>query len=145
MVIRCLKFAVAYLMIGVVMGLIMGITRQFQYAPVHAHINLLGWVSLAVIALIYHAFPQAAQTRLARMHFRLHNIGLPIFMLSLFLFLDDQAWARFGIPVGAMMTLVGLALFVINLVRTVGVAPTAPALAAAGPRVVDAVQQNEFR
>jgi cbb3-type cytochrome oxidase subunit 1 len=117
-------------MVGVVMGLVMGITRQFQYAPIHAHINLLGWVSLAVIALIYHAFPQAAQTRLARLHFRLHNIGLPIFMVSLFLFIEGQPWARFGIPIGAMMTLFAVTVFVINLIRTVGVAQPVAAPAA---------------
>ena len=119
MVFRCLKFAVAYLMIGVVMGVVMGITHQFQYAPVHAHINLLGWVSLAVIALIYKAFPHAAETRLARLHFRLHNIGLPVFMIGLVLAINDHDWALPAVRIGAFMTLAGVTLFVVNVVRTV--------------------------
>jgi len=123
-VLRCLKFAVAYLMLGVVMGMFMGVTHQFQYAPVHAHINLLGWVSLAVIALIYNAFPQAALTRLARMHFGLHNVGLPLFMGCLVLIINGQAWADWGVRIGAFMTLAAITLFVVNLIATVRVAPT---------------------
>ena len=48
MAIRFLKFAVVYLMLGMGMGMAMGITHHFEYAPVHAHINLLGWASLAL-------------------------------------------------------------------------------------------------
>ncbi len=51
---RFLKIAVVYFVIGAVVGLYMGITATFTQAPVHAHLNLLGWVSLAVIGLIYH-------------------------------------------------------------------------------------------
>jgi len=106
-------------MIGVVMGVVMGITHQFQYAPVHAHINLLGWVSLAVIALIYKPFPHAAETRLARMHFRLHNVGLPVFMVGLILAINNQDWALPAVRIGAFMTLAAVTMFVVNLVRTV--------------------------
>jgi len=30
--------------------------------PTHAHMNLLGWVSMALFGLIYQAFPAAGQT-----------------------------------------------------------------------------------
>lgn len=112
---RFLKIAVLYLVAGVWMGLFMGITQQFQYVPVHAHINLLGWASLGLIGLIYHVHPSAAQTRLARLHFWLHNVGLPIFMVSLFLQLSGHPEARPGIAAGAIITLAGIMLFAINL------------------------------
>src|SRR5262249_24771522 len=128
-VLRCLRFAVAYLMIGVVMGIVMGITRQFQYAPVHAHINLLGWVSLAVMGLIYKAFPHAAETRLARMHFRLDNVGLPVFMLGLALLINDQGVALRAVQIGAFMMLAAITMFVVNLLRTVRIPQPMPAAA----------------
>lgn len=118
MAIRFLKISVVYLMIGSVMGLAMGITHQFQYAPVHAHINLLGWASLALISLIYHLYPGVAQTRLAQWHFWLHNIGVPVFMVSLFLFLSGHASAQGGVVIGAITTLVAIQMFAINLLRT---------------------------
>ena len=78
-----LRIATLYLIVGVLMGFVMGITEAFQYAPVHAHVNLLGWASLALVGVIYHLYPAAAETRLARVHFWLHNLGLPVFMVSL--------------------------------------------------------------
>ena len=54
-----LKIAVLYLLAGSTFGLIMGLTHQFQFAPVHAHANLLGWASLALAGLIYWLCPQA--------------------------------------------------------------------------------------
>lgn len=115
---RSLKAAVVYLLIGVWMGLVMGITQQFQFAPVHAHINLLGWVSLGVIGLIYRAYPQIETTALARWHFRLHNFGLPVFMLSLYLVISGHAQAKPGVVIGATVTVIALTLFVVNLWRT---------------------------
>ena len=38
---------------GMVMGIIMGISQDFTLAPAHAHLNLLGWVTLALYGL-YH-------------------------------------------------------------------------------------------
>ena len=115
MVVRCLVFAVVYLVLGVVMGVAMGITHRFEYAPVHAHVNLLGWASLALFALIYHIRPQAAATRLARLQFVLHNTGLPLFMVSLFLLRSGVERAETWVRVGGAITFAGLVLFAVNL------------------------------
>jgi hypothetical protein len=117
--IRFLKIAVIYLAIGVVAGMVMGILHQFQYAPVHAHLGLLGWASLALAGLIYHFYPEAAQTRLARLHFWMHNLGLPVFLLGLFLRASDQEIAGAFLKIGAPATVVGVMMFVVNIVRNV--------------------------
>ena len=75
---RLIRIAVAYLAIGVTMGIVMGITHQFSLAPVHAHVNLLGWASLAIMGVVYRVYPAAGETRLARAHFWIHNIALPV-------------------------------------------------------------------
>jgi hypothetical protein len=38
---------------GMTMGIVMGITQDFTLAPSHAHLNLLGWVTMAIYGL-YH-------------------------------------------------------------------------------------------
>jgi cbb3-type cytochrome oxidase subunit 1 len=129
MVVSCLRVAVVYLMLGVVMGVAMGVTHRFEYAPVHAHINLLGWVSLGLFALIYHMLPQAAMTRLARWHFWLHNIGVPVFMVSLFLLRSGVEQAETFVRLGGSVTFVGLILFAVNLLRALAAANRAPARA----------------
>lgn len=78
-----LKLAVIYLVIGVGLGIMMGATRDFSLRPVHAHINLLGWATMALAGLIYSVFPKPAASPLARVHFWLHNISLPTMMIVL--------------------------------------------------------------
>jgi hypothetical protein len=64
-----LRLAVLYLIAGVCLGIFMAASNDHSMFPVHAHLNLLGWVSLALFGLFYRAWPQAAQSRLARVHF----------------------------------------------------------------------------
>jgi hypothetical protein len=77
------KLAVVYLIVGVGLGIAMGVSHTFTLRPVHAHINLLGFTVLALAGLIYSVFPEAGASRLARIHFWLHNIALPVMMGSL--------------------------------------------------------------
>ena len=93
--IRFLKIAAVYLAIGVTMGLAMGITQKFALHPVHAHINLLGWATMALAGLIYVQFPAAAQTRLAKIHFWIHNLALPVMMVALAFLLSGYAQALY--------------------------------------------------
>jgi hypothetical protein len=58
---RFIRIAALYLVIGVAMGIAMGITQNFSLAPVHAHINLLGWASLWIMGVIYHAWPSSTR------------------------------------------------------------------------------------
>jgi len=132
MAIRFLKFAVVYLMLGMGMGMAMGITHHFEYAPVHAHINLLGWASLALVAMIYHAYPQAALTGLARWHYWLHVTGLPIFMIGQFLLLSHHERVEWLVATGAAITFAGLALFAVNLMRILAAAQHAGASSGTG-------------
>lgn len=110
-----LRIAVVYLFVGALMGLAMGITQKFVLAPVHAHLLLLGWASLALAGIVYHLYPPASATRLARLHFWLHNLGLPVFMIGLALLLTGT---EAGVPItgaGATAVLIGLALFTTNV------------------------------
>ena len=61
--VRFLKIAVVYLVIGACLGLAMGIKENFVLAPVHAHLLLLGWASLALAGIVYHLYPAAAATK----------------------------------------------------------------------------------
>ena len=112
---RFLKIAVVYLAIGVSMGLYMGITHQFALHPVHAHINLLGWASLALAGLIYVQFPEAAKTRLAQIHFWIHNVSLPVLMVALAVLLSGNEAFAPVVGITSIVAAMGLAIFVINI------------------------------
>ncbi|MFO1395445.1 MAG: hypothetical protein U1F48_00125 [Burkholderiales bacterium] len=123
---RFLRIAVVYLVLGATLGLVMGIRQQFALAPVHAHLLLLGWASLALAGTIYHFYPGAAATRLARVHFWMHNLGLPVFMAGLALVLSQHEWAMPLTVVGAITVLLGLFVFAANVLLHTKVAATAP-------------------
>lgn len=118
--IRFIKIAGVYFLIAVLLGLTMGIIHNFAFASVHAHLNLLGWVSMALFGIIYSLFPNAGMTKLAKTHFWLHNIGLPIMQGSLFLqILTGNGALTPGIIIGSIIVVLGVLLFVINLFKTV--------------------------
>ena len=114
-----LKIAVVYLVIGAVLGFTMGITQKFVLVPVHAHVLLLGWASLALAGLVYHFYPAAASTRLARFHFWLHNLGLPVFMVGLGVMLTGNESLFLLVVVGASAVIIGLVLFAANVLLNI--------------------------
>ena len=116
---RFLKIAVVYLFVGALLGGFMGMTQQFPLAPVHAHLLLLGWASFALAGLVYHLYPAASATLLARIHFWLHNIGLPIFMIGLGMLLTGTESAAPIVAISASIVIVGLAAFSVNVLLNV--------------------------
>jgi len=112
---RFIKIAVVYLVIGATLGLGMGMAQTFTLAPVHAHLVLLGWASLALAGIVYHLYPTASETRLARIHFWLHNLGLPCFMAALALMLLGRDAIVPFLGGSATVVLVGLFVFAANV------------------------------
>jgi predicted histidine transporter YuiF (NhaC family) len=55
---RLIHIAAVYLVVGAVIG--MGISQKFTLQPVHAHILVAGWLSLAMAGVIYKLYPAAA-------------------------------------------------------------------------------------
>ncbi|PLT32107.1 cbb3-type cytochrome c oxidase subunit I [Bacillus sp. V5-8f] len=110
-----IKSSVVYFLIGIGMGMFMSITHKFQYAPAHAHINLLGWASLALMGLIYHFFPSTGENSLAKVHYWLYNIGLPIMMIGLLLIESGKTAFEPVIAIGASILSIGVIFFVVNV------------------------------
>lgn len=104
-----------YLVVGATLGVIMGASMNFTYAPVHAHINLLGWASMALAGLIYDRFPHAGGSKLGVTHFWLHNTVLPVLMVVLFLFLGGNQSLSPLLGIFSVLMLLTLALFAVNL------------------------------
>ncbi|MET0209691.1 MAG: hypothetical protein ABW220_11670, partial [Burkholderiaceae bacterium] len=76
---RLIRTAVVLFVVGVLLGMYMGITHDFRFTHVHAHVNLLGWVALAISGLIYAVFPHLQQSWLAHGHYWLQTLGVTIF------------------------------------------------------------------
>jgi cbb3-type cytochrome oxidase subunit 1 len=111
-----LRVAVLYIVFGVIFGLVIGMREQFAFANVHAHINLLGWATLALAGVIYRLFPEAGNNRLAVAHFWLQNVGLIAFVCGMFAI--DAGNPGAGLPptiTGAVITILGIVIFAVNV------------------------------
>jgi cbb3-type cytochrome oxidase subunit 1 len=121
---RFLRLAVAFALIGMALGYWMGASRDFTASPVHAHINLLGWVSMALYGLFYRILPQAAHGWMPQVHFWIALVGLLIFMPALAAELvGGPAWvsvAQIGLIVGPSLTLLSMVLFAVIVFRATG-------------------------
>jgi cbb3-type cytochrome oxidase subunit 1 len=110
-----IKLGVIYLIIGVGLGIAMGASENFTLRPVHAHINLLGWATMALAGLTYAVFPQAARSVLAMVHFWLANISLPLMAISLALMLTGTKQALPALVVSELLAALGIVVFAVNL------------------------------
>ena len=110
-----LLLATCCLVVGVSMGIWMGIAHDFQFAPVHAHLNLLGWASLALFGIVYKLYPRLAASPIALVQFALSAPSAIAFPVGIYLSIAHQS---IGLAVVAsLLWLTGAVLFLMNLVR----------------------------
>lgn len=125
--VRLVRIASVYLLAGLVLGLAMGIGRDFALMSVHAHVLLLGWATLALTGIVYLVLPACAGTRLAAAHFWLHNLGLPVMIVSLAAETLGEPRAEPFVGLGSTVVVVGLGLFTLNVLRNAGASEAVPA------------------
>ena len=61
----CFRAAVVLVIVGMGWGLQMAISDDHSAYPAHAHLNLLGWVSLFLFGLYYRLHPALERSRTA--------------------------------------------------------------------------------
>jgi hypothetical protein len=110
--------AVIYVIIGMIGGIIMGAKQDFSLAPAHAHLNLIGWVSLALMGFYYNANRDKAETRLAMIQFWVSTVGLWIMIPGLVLTLRMVPAGEPIVIIGSIITLIGMILFATAIFRS---------------------------
>ena len=120
---RCIRIAGLYLLLGMAMGIGMGASENFTLRPVHAHVNLLGWVTLSIVAGVFKLWPQVAQTRLAHAFFWTYNLALPTMMGALTVFLFGHEQALPVLVIGEIGMFGAASMLVASLFRTFSAPP----------------------
>lgn len=120
---RFLILAAFLLLCGVTLGIVMGIREDFQLVPVHAHLNLVGWASLALFGLVYRAYPELSERKLAKVHFWLSAPAAILFPIGIGLSLL-YSWPLLAI-VASLVWIAGVLVFIAQLLSLVGVGSTA--------------------
>jgi hypothetical protein len=113
-----LLLAVVMMIVGVSMGIYMGATKEFQYSPIHAHINLVGWASLALFGLTYRAYPELAARKLAHWHLILSGTSAVLFPIGIGLALMRNSEVL--VIAMAFVWLAGAVVFLIQILSLLG-------------------------
>ncbi|MCT7376494.1 hypothetical protein [Chelativorans salis] len=72
----CWITAPIYALLGMAFGIWMSASGDHTLSPVHGHMNLLGWVSIALYGTFYTVMPAAAESRLAQIQVLLAQAGV---------------------------------------------------------------------
>lgn len=67
--------AVIAVLVGMSWGIVMAVSQDHSAMPAHAHLNLLGWVSLFLFGIFYRLHPALDETRTALMQVCVWAIG----------------------------------------------------------------------
>jgi len=109
-----------YLVIGIGIGMYMGGTGDFKLTPVHAHINLVGFVLMSLFGLIFRALPAMTSNTLGQVHFWAFQIGTLVLVAALYLLISERmAESTIGpvILIGEVFVAVAVLAFVANLYK----------------------------
>jgi hypothetical protein len=105
------RLAVIYFTLAVALGIAMGLSGNHAMLPVHAHLNLLGWVSMTLFGLIGMAYPLITEGPIARLQFWLHNIGVPLMLAALAAKIGGLDIPEPAIGIPALVVGIGVLLF----------------------------------
>ena len=95
---------------GMVWGAMMGSSENFTLAPAHAHLNLVGWTSLALMGTFYALSGKAG--RLGWLNFWLSTAAVVVMIPSLAAYLGGSKPALNGVIAGTVLAILGMLTFV---------------------------------
>jgi len=94
---------------GMVWGMVMGSKQDFTLAPAHAHLNLVGWASLALMGTFYALSGKGG--RLGWINYGLSTTGVVIMIPSLAIMLSGNQAFEAPVIVGSVIAALGMATF----------------------------------
>ena len=104
---------------GMALGMHMGESNDFSLAPVHAHMNLVGWATMALYGTFYALTKETRLVWLPRIHFAVSALGALLMFPFLALFLSsgrDPKWLP-GLISSEMITALGALIFLYAVAR----------------------------
>ena len=110
---------------GMIWGAIMGSSEDFTLMPAHAHLNLVGWTTLALMGGFYQLSGKAG--RLGWLNFGLSAAAVVVMIPSLAIYLGGDKGAHAGVIAGSVLAILGMVTFLGVVLSGWFVGATAPA------------------
>jgi peptidoglycan/LPS O-acetylase OafA/YrhL len=103
--------AVLFALLGMIWGIGMAISENHSAMPAHAHLNLLGWVSLFLFGVFYQLHPAIDRGRLALIQVSIWITGTVILTVGVGLIYSGHPIGDPLAGIGAFILLGGMLLF----------------------------------
>src|SRR5262249_37276012 len=107
----CFRAAVLFLLIGMIWGIAMAISENHGAMPAHAHLNLLGWVSLFLFGIYYRLQPSLERARSALLQAWIWVLGTVVTVSSVGLVYTGHPQAKPIAGIGSFILLFGMLVF----------------------------------
>jgi len=114
-----LSFIVAAVILtfGMMWGLAMAISQDHSTLTAHAHLNLLGWVSLFLFGLFYRLHPALDAARVARFQVMIWIAGTVVMVIGVTMIHMSKPQGEPLAGAGSIMVLASVVLFVRQVLR----------------------------
>ena len=106
-----LRAAVLFVLVGMAWGIEMAASGNHATFPAHAHLNLLGWVSLFLFGIFYHLHPSLDASRAALIQVGVWIAGTIVLVLGVALVHSGHAGGEPIAAAGSLIVLAAMALF----------------------------------
>lgn len=114
---RFFVVGILYALIGMGLGTYMGMSQDFAFAPVHAHINLVGWATHFLFGLYYRAETTNANGALPEVHFWCAVVGGILLPIGIVGAVTGNATVDLAVIPGTLFTLLSMVLFLFVVIR----------------------------
>lgn len=99
--------------IGMAWGMQMSASGNHALSGAHAHLNLVGWATLGLFGLYYHAVPVAAGRTLAKVHLAVAVTGVVLMVPGIVLTITERGETI--VVVGSLLTFASMLIFLFTV------------------------------
>jgi len=110
---------VVFVLIGMAWGMQMGATQNFTLAAAHAHLNLVGWVTMALYGTFYALTRGTMSVGMAWINYAFSLVGAIVMVGALTVFLgngNDPKYVPYMVT-GEVLTVIGMLVFALSVFR----------------------------
>ena len=107
--------AATFALAGMVWGIQMAATGDHLLGPAHGHLNLIGFVAMAIFGVYYGLTPAAAASRLATIHYALTTLTVLTIVPGIAMAITDRG--EVIAQVGSILAVLSMALFLYMIFR----------------------------
>ena len=105
------RAAVLFVLVGMAWGIQMAASNNHATFPAHAHLNLLGWVSLFLFGVYYHLHPSLDAGRAARAQVGIWIVGTIVLAVGVGMVHAGHPSGEAIAAAGSLVVLAAMALF----------------------------------